>query len=559
MSVIDHPLIIIGLDGATFDILDPLFAQGRLPTLMRLAQGGLRTELRSTLPPATLPAWTSFLTGTNPGRHGVTDIFVRSPGTYALRPASGQLRQVPTFVARFSAVGRRVACLGVPGTYPPEPINGICIAGFDSPGASHAQGRAVWPPPFRPELQRLGGWRYGTFNEMRRGSERLRTAVHALEADIAAKERVALSVYNREPWDVFVLHLQASDTAAHHLWHTFDPDSPRASHPELRDALPRIYERLDQLIGRLLERAPDRARVLVVSDHGMGGASTRVVHLNRWLASQGLLRFRSGARRRIEAGTGDALRSLLGRLPQSALGAAIRALPAAWSQRALDAARSTGVDFASSRAFSDELDYAPSIWLNRRHVFPSGTVSEAEASSLVERIGRALLALRDPEDGTRLVAAVHRREAVLHGPCVRRAPDLIVEPAWPRGYRASFLPSRGPGPTLTRLPRHRWDAAKGAGLPGVHRREGLFLAHGPGLPAADLPVIDIASAGALVFPLAGLPIPSGVDAEIPPFLAELLAPTRSEDASIDMPTPGEYRPAESLAVSRRLRDLGYID
>lgn len=559
MSSAHHPLIVIGLDGATFDILDPLIAAGRLPTLARLAQGGLRTELLSTLPPATLPAWTSFLTGTNPGRHGVTDIFVRSPGSYALRPAGGHLRCVPTFLAHMSSQGKRVACLGVPGTFPPEAINGICISGFDSPGASHAQRRAVWPPPFRDELQRLGGWRYATFNEMRRGSGRLLAAVQALEADIADKERVAMAVYDREPWDLFMIHLQASDTAAHHLWHTFDVCSPRASHPALREALPRIYERLDRLIGRLLERAPEKTRVLVVSDHGMGGAATRIVHLNRWLASLGLLQFRSGPGRRLEAGAGNVLRSTLGLLPQSALGAALRLLPGSVSRTALDAARSTGIDFARSRAFSDELDYAPSIWLNRRHEFPHGTVSDAEVASLLERISRAALALRDPEHDDRLIAAVHRREQALDGPYVDRAPDLILEPAWPGGYRASFLPSRSPGPILDRLPPELWDAPKGSGLPGVHRREGIFLAHGPGLPATDLPTFDIAAAGALLFPLAGLPIPSAVDAEIPPFFDDLLEIKHADDSPAgDLPSH-RHRPVDSVTVSRRLRNMGYID
>src|SRR5688572_5026031 len=122
-----------------------MFERGELPTLRRLVDAGMSTELRSTMPPATLPAWTSFLTGARLDEHGVTDIFVHPPGSYDLVPTSGALRRLPTFLPRLTAAGRRVVCLGVPGTFPPEPTTELTIAGFDAPGASFAGPDAVWP------------------------------------------------------------------------------------------------------------------------------------------------------------------------------------------------------------------------------------------------------------------------------------------------------------------------------------------------------------------------------------------------------------------------------
>ena len=121
-------LLIIGLDGATFDVLHPLFDRGELPALAKLTRDGLSTELLSTQPPATMPAWTSFLTGAPPDRHGVSDIFVHPPGSYDLVPSSDAMRRLPTFLKRLSEVGRRVVALGVPGTFPPEPVNGVTVS-----------------------------------------------------------------------------------------------------------------------------------------------------------------------------------------------------------------------------------------------------------------------------------------------------------------------------------------------------------------------------------------------------------------------------------------------
>lgn len=527
-----HRLLIIGLDGATFALLRPLATE--LPNLARLMREGACGQLLSTVPPATLPAWSSFLTGAPPGVHGVTDIFVRRG--YDLIPASGALRGVPTFMETLSARGLRVASIGVPGTYPPPPLNGICVAGFDAPGVHRATPASVTPSSAWADIEALGGYRYATFNEHREGARRLALAADALCADVARKEELLASLLGREPWDVFFTHLQASDTAAHHLWHTFDTASPRALHAT--DDLPRVYRQLDKLIGRLLTVAGPQARVLVVSDHGMGGASTTAVHINRALERAGLLTFRAEAR-----GAGLARRAvtrLIGELSPRLMGHAVRALPTDVRAKVQSVLRASPIDLPRTAAFSDELDYAPSVWIHRASSFADGAVSDSEVLAVRQRVREAIMALRDPVTGAPLVTAVHDREATgMAGPYLERAPDLIIEPAWPRGYRASFLRSAGPGAPVRRLEAHELSAAKGAGLPGVHRPEGVIIMHGPGIEARALPDTHIEEAGALIYELIG---------ERPP------------EHTVPVPRwPEPYSAAEREAVEGRLRRLGYID
>jgi len=75
------PLLVIGLDGASLDLVRPWADEGRLPVLAALMKRGAWGRLRSTVPPATFPAWTSLVTGVNPGRHGIFDFSARVPGT----------------------------------------------------------------------------------------------------------------------------------------------------------------------------------------------------------------------------------------------------------------------------------------------------------------------------------------------------------------------------------------------------------------------------------------------------------------------------------------------
>ncbi len=525
-------LLIIGLDGGTFALLEPMAAAGDLPNLARLMREGAHGELMSTLPPATMPAWTSFLTGAPPGQHGVTDIFMRHG--YRMSPASGAMRALPTFLEVLSRRGLRVASIGVPGTFPPLPLNGVCVSGFDAPGVHRATRGSVSPPSFFSTLEELGGYRYATFNEQGRGKRRLSEAADALCADLARKEKLLVALYTREPWDLFFTHLQASDTAAHHLWHTYDMASPRAV--ARSDDLPRVYRRLDQVVGALLERTGPDTRVMVVSDHGFGGASTTAVHLNRMLERAGLLRFcvqRGGALKRL-------LGSMIGELPPALMGSLVRTMPESLRAALHRTLLASPIDWNATQAFSDELDYAPSIWLHRAGVFERGQVSDSTVAGLRTRIRELCLSLRDPVTGDPLVKAVHDRDDTpMRGPHVERAPDLIIEPAWPRGYRPSFLRSAGPGEPVRVLASEEYAAGRGYGMPGVHRPEGVIILHGAGIDSRLLPQTTIEEAGALVYELLGQARPPSVQAA-----------QRGADG---------YTPRQRRAVENRLRSLGYID
>src|SRR5213593_1079805 len=151
------PLVVIGLDGATLDLVRPWAEAGRLPVLAGLMAGGAWGRLRSTIPAATFPAWTSLVTGVNPGRHGVLDFTERVPGTYRVRFVNASRRRAPALWSRFDAAGRTSAVLTVPGTYPPEPVRGVMVSGWDSPLATAVDGSFVHPRAFHAEMRREVG------------------------------------------------------------------------------------------------------------------------------------------------------------------------------------------------------------------------------------------------------------------------------------------------------------------------------------------------------------------------------------------------------------------
>ncbi|MEZ4558222.1 MAG: alkaline phosphatase family protein [Caldilineaceae bacterium] len=114
-------VLVIGLDGATFDLIKPWAAEGRLPTLARLMDGGAHGSLHSTIPPMTGPAWTTFATGVNPGKHDLYDWIAREAGTYHFLPTTALDCKTPTVYELLSQVGRSVCVMNVPMTFRPSP------------------------------------------------------------------------------------------------------------------------------------------------------------------------------------------------------------------------------------------------------------------------------------------------------------------------------------------------------------------------------------------------------------------------------------------------------
>ncbi len=521
--------------------------------MARGAWGGLR----STLPAATFPAWTSLVTGLNPGRHGVLDFTERIPGTYRVRFVNGSHRQAPALWTHLAAAGRRVGVLTVPATYPPEPVPGVMVSGFDTPLTTAIDGSFVSPRTLYPEIQRLvGRLPFADFQEVATTPTWHAEAIARLLDGVGKRARLAASLLARESLGLLMVVFGESDTVAHHFWRFHDPSSPRYAPSAFAHAIREVYEALDAAIGQVLAAAPADAVVAVVSDHGSGGAGDRVVHVNRHLADSGLLTFQRT--------------NLVGRVAGHVRAAALRAVPVAWQGRVLRRApaaagrleglcRFGGIDWSNTVAYSEELDYHPSVWLNLRGREPEGTVDPAAYGAVRARIIDALEAWYD-DTGRRVVERVWRREEVYHGPFVEQAPDLLLEFSLVDGYSPSCLRSAGAGPALRRLAPTEHDGGKGRGMNGAHRRHGVFLFAGPGVrPAGVLPAADIVDVLPTLLALAGEPVPAGLDGapiggvmtEVPRFGPELVPPPSG--------APTRFSEDETRDLERRLAALGYLE
>jgi predicted AlkP superfamily phosphohydrolase/phosphomutase len=553
--------LVIGLDGATLDLAGPWARAGKLPVLRSLMERGAYARLRSVLPVLSSAAWASFMTGTNPGKHGVFDFVRRAPGTYRLRPVSRLQIAEPSLWKLLGDQGQRVAALNVPMTYPPEPVNGVLVTGLGTPEFKPF----THPPDLGPRLLQAGYQINRRVFDHSPGHEQAHLQdTHSITRRVT---EAALGLLAEEPWAFFMVVYRGPDEMAHAFWHHMDPahpaHDPSASAP-YASAILDYYRLVDEEVGRLLDAAGPEATVFIMSDHG-SGPLYKDVYLNEWLRQQGYLapaEAQAGAPRRLLARVGltrsAASRILRGvglrRLEQGIkdrLGDRIEWLPRErWGDLA------DAVDWSHSRAYS--FGYHGQIYINVRGREPAGVVAPgAEYHALCDEITEALYALVDPADGRPVVSAVYRGDQVFRGGRMESAPDLIVmmrDLAYitRQGHEFGSQAGRVFVPPVTHQS-------------GSHRLEGLLIAAGPGIQRAqgEQPEASIMDLAPTILHLLQCAVPEAMDGQV---LRAWLAPAEAErpvqtyaaeGGAVDRDGQG-LTDEEEAEIVERLRHLGYL-
>ena len=533
-------VLLIGIDGGTFDLIDPWLRAGELPAIAELLDGGSRAQLRSTHPPLTPVAWSSMLTGCNPGKHGAF-AFMRIARDYAPQFLSGGSLPLPTVFEQLSRAGLRVGALNIPWTWPPRPLNGWCLSGLDAPsfgpGIAHPAGL------YEELVAEFGGYFVKSVTPTPDGFP-----LDRMEERIAKIGAMARHLARTRPVDLLALCFVSTDQVQH--WYFRTRTATARDGRRVEDLLLHTWRLVDREIGRLVEEfAGQDTTVMIASDHG-AGPTEGGINLGRWLGAQGLLHGRSPG--------------LVGGLRAGALRAAARLLPGAVRERLRGRLAGTrrrmisrllvnSIDWPRTQAFCWS-DYG-SISLNLAGRFDAGCVSERQREALVKELAEGLLALRDPETGERVMSAPLRAEDIYHGPHVGDAPDLL---AVPRGYRREILTDFTLSGPLAR------DRSRGVFAPavreGTHRLHGMLCLSGnrarSGFVGSCARIEDITPT---LLHLLGQPVPSYMDGRV---LAEMLtgvAPVTRE--TVDLPggaSAATYSAAEAEAIERDLRGLGYL-
>lgn len=533
--------VIIGLDGATFDIITPLASAGRLPVLSRLIGEGSSAPLRSTILPNSFPGWASCTTGTSEGMHGVFSPFIKNTSSYGVRAMSGrdiETRHVWDFMTE---QGGRSIVLNVPTTYPPEPLNGLMVTGMLTPGLASD---FTYPAALKGEL--LGAIPDYVIEPERIPDKHARAG--EFRRSIEGHERASDFLMRQGEWDFSMMVFSVLDRAQHDYWADMDPFHPRHdpnTPTEFRNFIHEIYERLDAAIGRLMEKLPADSRVFVVSDHGFCSELFEV-RVNELLASAGLLAFKSPASRRSRA----RVKSIKEKISR-------RLLPVRSNGNSLD----RKVQYGS--AFLDEIDWPRTraffaqdkgVWVNLAEREPAGIVRDNEFDSVIEEARGVLIQLMSPEDGEPVFEKVMRREEAFNGRWSERLPDLVMIPR-----RDEYVYNERPSYGDTIVPA---DSTT-----GTHSRDGIFIAWGRGIQSGMnfTRQPNLRDVGPTALASLGCPLTTDMDGRaLVEVFSESIEPSRLGSSYRDADkaarsTAPVYNVNEEAELRERLRALGYIE
>lgn len=535
-------VLILGIDGAEPSLLFRWALAGRLPNFARLLERGARGPLQSTIHPLTPQAWTSLITGVNPGRHGIFDFGKRAPKSYDVDLVTAHDRRAPAFW-QFAPEGAAVGVANVPLTWPPEPLPGFMMSGMHTP--TIAEG--VWPPEIAAELG--DGYRIDAMVHWYDDP-------HAFLADVfamfAARHQAFLRLWDHHPVDLGLFVYVAADRIQHALWGALTPEmiADPGRGDGIGEAIFQIHLALDRALDDWLERLAPDDHLLIASDHGFGDLR-RDVYLNRLFIDTGILRFdpeKVRAYRPPPAGeigvehawTRDR------RPPPGPSWNDDQSLALGLGE--VERLNFATVDWSSTVAYSRGL--CGNVWLNLQGREPEGIVEPREVRRVREQVKAALRGLTDPDDRRPVVDRIIEKEEIYHGDCLAEAPDLLVvmrDYAYTTRGATEFWSRTALGPVVV---EHT----------GNHRLHGVFAAAGPKIRAGEIAGAGICDVIPTAFHLLGWPVPSDLDGKVLTAACDEV----HRQVVYGPPTPEISRDPEALsaahraAIIRRLKDLGYL-
>ena len=512
-------VLIFGIDGGTFNVIEPMLEAGRLPNLGRLKAEGAEGVLRTVYPPLTAPAWATFQTGLNPGRHGVFDFLAPPRFGYHRRLQNASALRVPRVFDALSSAGRTVGAVNLPLTFPPRPVNGFVIPGMLTPKFAD---EFLYPSSLGAEVRAVGDYFVDMdpayFEEVAEED-----FTHELLRVEEARKRVALHLWESKRPDLFAVVFTGVDRLMHFYW----------DRPEL---VREHYEWLDAALGEFLEAGGEDVATMVVSDHGFGPVESEV-DLAGHLVRCGFMTLHEkkgpSPRRFMDAVAKLDAFDLRKRLPRRWRAAARGRIMERLSVFA-------AVDWSRTRAFpGTATQYG--VYLNVAGREAEGVVARAD----YERVREELIASLD-ELHPGLAARALRREEVYFGPFLDDAPDVYL-PLWEDGVR---LKEFSDDPAVA--PRRR--------RPGEHRLEGIIFAGGPAVAAGAAPAeANLADVYPTAMYLMGEAVPAGLDGRVLTEIVkpDLLAAAPPTFLDYDVDAVG-YADGEDAAVRARLEGMGYL-
>lgn len=548
--------VIFGIDGAAPELVNRWINSGDLPNLKTISEKGFFGEMKSVIPPYSGPAWTSFSTGKNPGKHGIGDFVFRKPGTYQRRIVTSQDFDDERIWDIFSRNGLTSIVMNVPVTYPVNKIKGVQISGLLTPGRQEGW---CYPKELVEKMEKeIGGYKILADKSHSYDPDHARECYEDITQTEEKRAKATKYLINNVEWDFLLVVFNSTDFIQHFYWsfvnEEFDEKQP------WKNAVKGSYKQADRIIGELIKELDEETNIFVVSDHGFGPMKG-VMYLNTWLLKNGYLKIKNSFTSRLRKSAfllgwnaekiWDFLDKIkLGWLPGH-IGKNRRQRESMLNKFFLSP---KDVDWKNTKAHAYGL--MGQIFLNVKGRDSEGIInSENEYQRVKEELKEKLMKIEHPK-GNKIVTDVYEKNEIYKGDKKDRLADLLVElDKFAIGAYPGMLGSKS---ILTPPPQHR---------SGVHRRNGMIMGAGPDIKkeknrSTDCSIMDVAPT---ILHLFNLPIPKDIDGRVLKEIFKNNSDVNTREVKYSEPKrrqemkAGKLKEEEKKIIRERLKNLGYVE
>lgn len=502
-------VIVVGIDGATFDIINKI--KNTLPNISKMLDKGTSGKLRSTVPMISAAAWTSFYTGKNPSNHGIYDFVNKIPGKYMFKVTSAKDRKSKPLWVLLSEAGRNVSVIGCTLTYPPDVVNGYMISGLGTPNKKGypATNEYTYPKEVKGEIEKeVGRFRITPDVNIKNISSVLKNEINEL---VDYKVRLNEYFFREHLHEFNIYFFGETDIASHFFWND-------------TDFIYGIYRKIDSFLGKLMER--DDVNIILMSDHGFA-SKERMIFIDRWLAHEGLLTIKKGSRRLLD-----------------------KILHLGKNDSSL-----SDIEWDKTKAFSGRSS-AGSIFINLKGREAAGCVEPADYEKVVGEVTDKLLLLKDPKTGEKIVERVHLKKDIFNGEAAESAPDLVAE--FKKGYGVGMKSIED------RNIRDEFIVDSVYWI-GDHEVNGVFMAYGPAFNEGNtIEGAEIVDVPPTIMYLSGLPVYQEMDGKVLSGIfkkgfIDSHSVHLSSETTISEPGNSALSKEEEDMIASHLQGLGYLD
>lgn len=488
-------VVVIGLDGATWSLINPMLEKGFLPNLEYVVRNGVSAQLNSTIPPLTATAWASFATGKVPAKTGVFDFVLPGPSIDKFRTVTSREIKGKVLHEILEEQGYTSVLVNLPFSLPPKTRRCIILPSFLESATKIPEKEQL--SKVVPELNQ-----YRTFPDL---SLDVETDKKEYVEDIRRVEETrfncAQKLFKVIDWQFFFLLFSGTDWIQHRYFEKMYNFKLRPGHPAMQ-----LFKDIDGYVGWFVKNLPQDCKLMIISDHGFK-VWKRVFYINEFLKRNGWLQVNrisekpraylkhSQIRKSIEA---SRLKTI--HLPSS-LYKLVTNRVFEGIKRKISKSMLIRFDIANQPSPSSSLAFAPtpnSIFINRADYYAKSRVAESVYDRVLHEIESKLSNLKDPKTKNRVIQHIIKtRKVITPHHLNAKLSDLIIY-------------------SETHLVRHELSGKMfESRIVNNHSLEGIFIAYGSdirkGIGIDSVNIWDIAPTA---LHMLGCEIPKDMDGKV---------------------------------------------